>query len=111
MSREEARCFTTVISLTKMLTSFLLFIIELVFYVFAGIVVYLSISPGLLFAEGIMFACFMAFLARMIRIARFEIDRIDNDNYLMNVSMLVIALVTLLITVVGLFISSHNSGG
>ena len=111
MSKEEAMYFTTVSSLTKMLTSFLLFLIELAIFAFAGVVLYFSVSSGLVFSDGIIVALFSVAFARMIRIARFEIERIDDNNYLMNISMMVIAVVTLVITILGLFISSSNSGG
>lgn len=111
MSRKEAEYFTTVNNLTKMLTSFLLFLIELAFYVIAGVVCYYSVSSGWIFSDGLIISFFLAAFARMIRIARFEIERIDDSNYLMNISMMVIAVVTLVVTIVGLFMSSANLGG
>lgn len=111
MSREEAEYFTTVNNLTKLLTTFLLFLIELAFYAFAGVLFYFSISSGWLFSDGIIGAIFLFAFARMIRIARLEIERIDDNNYLMSISMMVIALVTLVATIIGLFLSAANSGG
>lgn len=106
LTREEAAYFTTVKQLTKMLTSFLLSIIGLAIYVLAGVLFYISISKIIIFTEGIIFSAFLVIFARMIRIARFEIDRIEDSNYLMSVSMLIIALVTLIATIIGLFLPS-----
>ena len=107
LSKKEAECFVAVSELTKMLTSALLFSISLVFYILAAITVYISLEYGIpIVVGGISFALLFIAIARIIRIARFEVERMKDDGHLMNTSMTVIAVVTLLFTVIGIVISS-----
>lgn len=115
LSREKAEYFDALFPLIGMLTSFLLFVIGLAFYALAGIALYVSFQYGLFaFTYGIMFALLFIMFARIIRIARFEIERIEDASHLMNISMTIISVVTLVLAVIGLFAganSSNNVGG
>jgi hypothetical protein len=111
LSKEDAEFFGTVSGLTKMLTSFLLFVIGLAFYVFAATAVCFSFILGPFLPYGIISAMIFVVFARLIRIARFEVERIDDNNYLLNISMMVMTVVTLALTVIGIVISSNNIGG
>ena len=50
-------------------------------------------------------------IARLIRIARFEVERMKNETQLTNVAMLLVALVTLAATIVSVVVSMQNNGG
>ena len=109
MSREEAEHFSTMYALLKMFTTLLMWIIGAAFYVLAGIILCISYYLNFLFS-GILIAFLFVMFAKMIRIARYEIERIDDSIQLMNISMTVISVVTLLFTVVSIFVSSVGGG-
>jgi len=111
LSRENAQHFSTLKGLTKMLTTFLVFLIEITFYAFALILVGISFSGGILALYCGIFAILFVVFGRLIRLARFEIERMEDDAQLMNIAMMVIALMTLIATIIGIIISSLHKGG
>lgn len=110
LTREEAKYFSALSGLTRMLTSLLLFVIGIAFYVLAGIFVASAFFAGMFAAECIIVAILFLVFARLVRIARFEIEHIEDDSFLMNIAMMVIALVTLVVTIIGIIISAYASG-
>lgn len=111
LSRENAQHFSTLKGLTKMLTTFLVFLIELTFYAFALILVGIAFSGGILALYCGIFTILFVVFGRLIRLARFEIERMEDDAQLMNIAMMVIALITLIATIIGIIISSMHKGG
>ena len=65
----------------------------------------------MMFADGIIVSLLLVVLGRMLRIARFEVERIEDKNYLMTISTLVISIIALLVTVIGLFVGTYGIGG
>ena len=111
ISREDAKYFTAVSELTRLLTTLLLYCFGFLLYALAVFFVGRSFSTGVFLGEYIAFAVFFVVFARVIRIARFEVERMENHGYLMNIAMMLIALVTLIATVVGIIVSARLSGG
>lgn len=111
LSREDAKYFTAVSELTRLLSSLLLYSIGFVFYLFAAALVYGSYSNGMFSGEYILFSLIFIALARIIRIARFEVERMENQVQLMNIAMMLIALITLVATIVSGIVSSRVAGG
>ena len=111
LSREDAKYFTAVSELTRLLSSLLLYSIGFVFYLFAAALVYGSYSNGTFSGEYILFSLIFIALARIIRIARFEVERMENQVQLMNIAMMLIALITLVATIVSGIVSSRVAGG
>lgn len=111
LSREEAKYFTAVNELTRLLSSLLLYSIGFVFYSFAAALVCGSYSNGTFSGEYILFSLIFIILARIIRIARFEIERMEDHVQLMNIAMMLIALITLVATIVSGVVSSRAAGG
>ena len=94
-----------------MLTTFLVFLIEIAFYMFALFLVGIAFSGGILALYCGIFAILFVVFGRLIRLARFEIERMEDDAQLMNIAMMVIALITLIATIIGIIISSVHKGG
>ena len=111
LSRENAQHFSTLKGLTKMLTTFLVFLIEITFYTFALVLVGIAFSGGILALYCGIFAVLFVVFGRLIRLARFEIERMEDDAQLMNIAMMVIALITLIATIIGIIISSVHKEG
>ena len=111
LSREEAKYFTAVSELTRLLSSLLLYSIGIAFYLFAAALVCGSYSNGTFSGEYILFSLIFIIFARIIRIARFEIERMEDHVQLMNIAMMLIALITLVATIVSGVISSRLTGG
>ena len=107
LTPEEAQYFTAVNELTRLLASLLLYAIGLGFYALAGFFIFKCVD-GFTVAY-IPYVIFSIVIARLIRIARFEVDRMKNEAQLANVAMLLVALITLVATVAGLVISVHGS--
>lgn len=107
LTPEEAQYFTAVNELTRLLASLLLYAIGLGFYALAGFFIFKFVD-GLTGAY-IPYVIFSIVIARLIRIARFEVDRMKNEAQLANIAMLLVALITLVATVAGLVISVQGS--
>ena len=111
LSRDNAKYFTAFNGLTRLLSSLLLFFIELAFYACSGFVVLKILLERSIAVEYIPLVWVPIMLARFIRIARLEIDRIENENQLMNIAMLLVAFVTLTATIIGTMASMNIIGG
>ena len=111
LTREEAQSFTAVNELTRLLTSLLLYVIGLAFYALAGFFAYKAFLTGSIIAGYIPYIFLPVVIARLIRIARFEVERMKNETQLTNVAMLLVALVTLAATIVSVVVSMQNNGG
>lgn len=111
LTREESKHFTAVNVLTRLLTSLLLYAIGLSFYALAGFFVYKTFFDGGIAAEYMLYIVVPIVFARLIRIARFEVERMENETQLTNIAMLLIAIVTLAATIVGAIISAQINGG
>lgn len=111
LSRDDAKYFTAFNGLTKLLSSILMFFIELAFYACSGFVVLIIYLQRSIAVEYIPLVLVPIMLARFIRIARLEIDRIENENQLMNIAMLLVAFVTLTATIISTMVSMNLIGG
>lgn len=111
LTREEAESFTAVNELTRLLTSLLLYVIGLAFYTLAGFFTYKAFFTGSIVVGYIPYIFLPVVIARLIRIARFEVERTKNETQLTNVAMLLVALVTLAATIVSVVVSMQNNGG
>ena len=103
LTPEEAQYFTAVNELTRLLASLLLYTIGLGFYALAVFFIF-RFADGFTVAY-VPYAIISIVIARLIRIARFEVDRMKNEAQLANIAMLLVALITLVATVAGLIIS------
>lgn len=111
LTREESKHFTAVNVLTRLLTSLLLYAIGLSFYALAGFFVYKTFFAGGVAVEYMPYIVVPIIFARLIRIARFEVERMESETQLTNIAMLLITIVTLAATIVGTIISAQTNGG
>ena len=111
LTREESKHFTAVNVLTRLLTSLLLYAIGLSFYALAGFFVYKTFFAGGVAVEYMPYIVVPIVFARLIRIARFEVERMESETQLTNIAMLLITIVTLAATIVGTIISAQTNGG
>lgn len=111
LSRDDAKYFTAFNGLTKLLSSLLLFLVEVAFYACSVFVVCIIFLERSIAVEYMPLALVPIMLARLIRIARLEIDRIENENQLMNIAMLLVAFVTLTATIISTMVSMNIIGG
>ncbi len=111
LTREESKHFTAVNVLTRLLTSLLLYAIGLSFYALAGFFVYKTFFAGGVAVEYMPYIVVPIVFARLIRIARFEVERMKSETQLTNIAMLLITIVTLAATIVGTIISAQTNGG
>lgn len=110
LTREEARHFAAVNVLTRMLTSLLLYAIGLSFYVFAGFLAYKAFFTSSIAVGYIPYIVFPIVIARLIRIARFEVERMEDEAHLTNVAMLLVALITFVATIVSIVVTVQLNG-
>ena len=111
LSRENAQHFSTLKGLTRMLTTSLVFLIEIAFYALALGLLGMAFLGKILALYCVVFSILFAVFGRLIRLARFEIERMEDDSQLMNIAMMVIALITLIATIIGIIVSTLSKGG
>ena len=111
LSREDAKYFAAVRGLAKLLSSLLLYSISVVFYFFSFAALYNFISNAAFSEKYIIFFFVSIVLARIVRLARFEVERMENQAELMNVTMFLIALITLVATIIGIVLNSGGNRG
>ena len=115
LSKNEAQYFTTISALTKILTNALLSLIQIVLYAICVVFFIVAFFAKTLFFHCILVSVLFFVLGRFVRIAKFEVENIEDNGYLLNIAMMVTAVVTLFAPFVWYlvckFISCVNIGG
>jgi len=111
LSREEAKYFSTISGLTKILTNGLLSLIQIVLYLISLVFLGVAFFADIFFVHCVLLAFLFFVLGKFVRIAKFEIENIKDNAYLLNIAMMVIAIVTLFAPIVWNLICSVISEG